>query len=99
MQIHDYATLAADFVAIATCLSLLIKPFRNKLLGMETMLEGNRCLLRAEIVRMYYRHLKDKQMEEYEYKLCDSCYKAYKAMGGNSFIDRIWAEMQNWSII
>ena len=90
---------AGDICQIATCAALLIKPVREWLLGTEKIREGQRCLLRSEIVRIYYRHKEDKQLKEYEYRNLEQCYKAYKALGGNSFIDHIYAEMQEWQII
>ncbi len=90
---------AGDICTIATCAALLIKPIRERLLGTAYIREGQRCLLRSEIVRIYYRHHDDKQLHEYEYKNLTQCYKAYKALGGNSFIDHIYAEMQEWEII
>ena len=69
------------------------------LLGTEALREGQRCLLRAEIVRIYYRHQADKQLREYEFKNMQQCYDAYKVLKGKSFIDRIHGEMQEWDII
>ncbi len=88
-----------DICQIVTCCALLIKPVRDWLLGTEQIREGQRCLLRSEIVRIYYRHKEDKQLREYEFRNLEQCYKAYKALGGNSFIDHIYAEMQEWDII
>lgn len=90
---------AGDICAIATCAALLIKPVREWLMGTEAIREGQRCLLRAEIVRMYYRHKEDKALREFEFKLLEQCYKAYKALKGNSFIDHIYQEMMEWDII
>ena len=90
---------AGDILQIATCAALLIKPVREWLMGTEKIREGQRCLLRSEIVRIYYRHKDDKQLREYEFRNLEECYKAYKALGGNSFIDHIYAEMQEWDII
>lgn len=100
---------AGDICQIATCAALVIKPvrewimgtetIREWIMGMETIREGQRCLLRAEIVRLYYRHREEKTLREYEYRLLEQCYKAYRAMKGNSFIDHIYAEMQEWEII
>ena len=68
-------------------------------MGIASLREGQRCLLRTEIVRIYYRHHDDRKLREYEYKNMEECYKAYKALQGNSFVDRIHAEMQEWDII
>lgn len=93
------ATYAKDICSIATCAALLIKPIRERLMGTEDIRESQRCLLRSEIVRIYYRHHDDKKLREYEYKNLAQCYKGYKALKGNSFVDHIYAEMQDWEIV
>lgn len=90
---------AGDICTIITCSILLIKPIREKIMGIGSTREGVRCLLRSEIVRTYYRNRKEKVLHEYEFKNLVQCYDAYKALKGNSFIDRIYAEMQEWEII
>lgn len=90
---------AGELCQIATCAALLIKPIREWLMGTEALREGQRCLLRSEIVRIYYRNHNDRALQEYEYRNLLQCYKAYKALGGNSFVDHIYAEMQEWEIV
>lgn len=90
---------AGDICQIATCGALLIKPIRERILGTRDIRDGQRCLLRAEIMRIYRSHKDDQKLSEYEYRHLEYCYKAYKALGGNSFIDHIYAEMQEWDII
>jgi hypothetical protein len=97
--LRTIANHAGDILQIATCAALLIKPVREWLLGTEKIREGQRCLLRSEIVRIYYRHREDKQLREYEFRNLEQCYTAYKALDGNSFIDHIYAEMHEWDII
>ena len=67
-------------------------------MGTKEIREGQRCLLRSEIVRIYYRHHDDRKLREYEFKNMEQCYEAYKALKGNSFIDRIHEEMKDWVI-
>ena len=98
-ELQYIASHAGDICQIATCAALIIKPVREWLMGTEAIREGQRCLLRAEIVRLYYRHKDDKKLREYEYRLLEQCYEAYKVLRGNSFIDHIYAEMQEWEII
>lgn len=100
MELIEYlADHAGDICQIATCAALLVKPIRERILGTEALREGQRCLLRSEIVRIYYRHNNENKMREYEYKNLAQCYGAYKALKGNSFIDHIYAEMQKWEIV
>ena len=68
-------------------------------MGTAALREGQKSLLRTEIVRIYYRHHDDRKLREFEYKNMEECYKAYKSLKGNSFVDRIHAEMQEWDII
>lgn len=88
-----------DLCSIATCAALVIRPVREWIMGTAALREGQRCLLRSEIVRTYYRHHDDRRLREYEFKNMEQCYHAYKTLGGNSFVDRIHAEMQEWDII
>ena len=90
---------AKDICSIATCAALLIRPIREWIMGTREIREGQRCLLRSEIVRIYYRHNDDRKLREYEFKNMEQCYEAYKALKGNSFIDRIHDEMKGWDII
>lgn len=94
-----FADHAGDLCQIATCAALLIRPVREWLLGTEALREGQRCLLRSEIVRLYYRNHAQRQLREYEYRNLEQCYRAYKALKGNSFVDHIYGEMQEWEII
>lgn len=99
MDFTEIVQWAKDICSIATCAALLIKPVREWLMGTKALREGQRCLLRSEIVRIYYRHHDDRQLREYEFKNMEQCYHAYKALDGNSFIDRIYEEMREWDII
>lgn len=99
MEIAEIVNAAKDICTIATCAALVIRPVREWLLGTKDMQEGLRCLLRSEIVRIYYRHHDERKLREYEFKNMKQCYKAYKALNGNSFIDHIHAEMEEWEII
>lgn len=99
MEFAEIVQWAKDICSIATCAALLVKPVRERLMGTEALREGQRCLLRAEIVRIYYRHHDDQKLREYEYKNMQQCYNAYKALKGNSFIDKLHEEMKEWDII
>ena len=61
--------------------------------------ETDRCLLRDRITSIYFKNRLDSQIKEYEYENVSHLYKQYKALGGNSFVDRIWREMQDWQIL
>lgn len=98
-MLQEIANHASDICTIVTLVMLVIKPTREWLFGTKQIQEGQRCLLRSEIVRIYYRNLPNKRLHEYEYKNLDHCYKAYKRLKGNSFVDHIYSEMQEWEVI
>ena len=59
---------------------------------------GMRCQLRSEMLRTYYHNKDAKRIRQYEYENFVYLYGAYKALKGNSFIDRIYKEIQTWQI-
>lgn len=99
MDFAEIVQWAKDICSIATCAALVIRPVREWLMGTKALREGQRCLLRSEIVRIYYRHHDDRKLREYEFKNMKQCHDAYKALDGNSFVDRIVEEMREWDIV
>ena len=66
---------------------------------MKRVANGSRCQLRSEMLRIYYHNREDKQVRQYEYENFVYLYEAYKALRGNSFIDKIYKEVQTWQVI
>lgn len=99
MNWTDIIQWAKDIASLATCAALLIRPVREWIMGTEALREGQRCLLRAEIVRIYYRHKDDRTLREYEFKNMEQCFQAYKALKGNSFVEKVHDEMKDWDIV
>lgn len=86
-------------IVVSGAIALFIKPIRSRLFKDEKQREGVKCLLRGQMLETYY-HNKDKStIRQYEYENFLACYCAYKAMGGNSFIDHIKEEVDKWKII
>ena len=63
------------------------------------IINGIKCLLRSEMLRIYYKCKDAKTIRQYEYENFAHLHKAYKALKGNSFIDKIWKEVQTWEIV
>jgi hypothetical protein len=60
---------------------------------------GTKCQLRTEMLRIYYHHQETKRIRQYEYENFVMLYEAYKALKGNSFIDKIYSEVKTWTIV
>lgn len=61
--------------------------------------EGQKCLLRAEMLKIYYHNKNQKKIRQFELQNFLLMYQAYKAMGGNSFIDEVYEAVTSWEII
>lgn len=60
---------------------------------------GTKCQLRSEMLRIYYHNRESRTIRQYEYENFVKLYEAYKALKGNSFIDKIYDEIKTWEII
>lgn len=84
-------------------LMAICKPFRNLILRKKKETEGqretDRCLLRDRITSVYFKHHLQKELREYEFENVARLYQQYKALGGNSFVDKIWSEIQTWHVL
>ena len=66
---------------------------------MKKVANGTKCQLRSEMLRIYYHHYSEGELRQYEYENFVALYEAYKALGGNSFIDKIYAEVKTWEVV
>ena len=48
------------------------------------------------MLRIYYHNKESKKLRQYEFENFTMLYKAYKALKGNSFIDKIHKEIESW---
>lgn len=62
-------------------------------------IQGIKCLLRSEMLRTYYGNKETGTIRQYELENFIKLYKAYKALKGNSFIDKIYKEVMTWEVI
>lgn len=89
-------TAAATLVTEIGILMAVVIPV---IVAVRKISNGTRCQLRSEMLRTYYRHREDGQIRQYEYENFVMLYEAYKALKGNSFIDKIYKEIQDWEVL
>lgn len=83
-----------------TIAALFIKPIREKIFGIGEIREGNKCMLRSDMLKIYYAGKDhDDRIRQHEYENFVLMYKAYKAMKGNSFIDKIYEEVKKMEVV
>ena len=90
-----FTTLATLITEIGVLLGVIIPV----IISIKKISNGTKCQLRSEMLRIYYRHKDEEKLRQYEYENFVMLYEAYKALGGNSFIDKIYEEVHSWEII
>lgn len=58
MMFQTLVSIASGLMSLITFGAFLIKPIREKMLGTKKALDGQKCMLRADMLRTYY-HNKD----------------------------------------
>jgi hypothetical protein len=51
------------------------------------------------MLRTYYHHREEEKIRQYEYENFVMAYEAYRALGGNSFMEKIYGEVKTWEVI
>lgn len=93
------AQIASAITGIAAALILVIKPLRDRVLGIKKINEGHKCLLRSDMLRTYYKNREAKTIRQYEYENFLMEYDAYRALHGNSFMVKIKHEISEWEVL
>lgn len=65
----------------------------------KRIVDGLKCQLRSDMLHTYYRHRESETIRQYEYENFVMEYAAYRALGGNSFIEKIHDEVTTWEVI
>lgn len=89
MEIHDYISLAIELLALIYVFFGWIRKIAN----------GQKCQLRSDMLTIYYHNKETKKIRQYEYENFIYLYESYKALKGNSFIDKIYEEIKKWEVI
>lgn len=98
-HLEQAAAVCGYILAIVSAAVLLIRPLRDKVLGIHDISDGVKCLLRSDMLRMYYKHQEASKIRQHERQNFEAEYAAYKALGGNSFMDDIYHDVCAWKII
>lgn len=66
---------------------------------LEALKISARDVLREKIMAIYHKNKQSRTLTEYEREALDQYYKDYKALKGNSYIDKRYNRMIKWSVI
>ena len=79
-------SICSGVAAILALAVMLVKPLRNRFFDFTSIREGQ-------------KHLDDEKIRQHEYENFMYDYAAYKALGGNSFIEHVKKEVDSCSVI
>ena len=91
-NITTIITLVGEIIAFVG----IIAPFFAKI---RKLSEGTKCQLRSEMLRIYYHSREARKIRQYEFENFVFLYEAYKSLKGNSFIDKIYKEVEEWEVV
>ena len=97
--LDEVAKVLSHVMSVIAFIALVVKPVRDRLFGMKDVREAQKCQLRSDMLRTYYRHREDNTIRQYEKENFLYSYAAYKALRGNSFMDDIATEVRTWDVI
>ena len=84
---------------LVTEISVLLGVIIPVIVSIRKISNGTRCQLRSEMLRIYYHCRVEATIRQYEYENFVMLYEAYKALKGNSFIDKIYKEIQDYEVV
>lgn len=90
------STETIEFLKLLSTELAMVSPV---LAAMYLAIQGIKCLLRSEMLNTYYHNKETEKIRQYELENFIQLYKAYKALKGNSFIDKIYNEVMKWEVI
>ena len=91
-------TIGSIISTILQCVTL-IGIVVTGVISILKIFSGQRCLLRSEMLRIYYKNKGFEKIRQYEYENFVLMYAAYKKLGGNSFIDDIYEKVKKWTVV
>ena len=89
----------SEIILLISEISVLVGIVAPVIVSVYKISNGTKCQLRSEMLRIYYHNLNTGVIRQYEYENFVLLYGAYKALKGNSFIDKIYAEVKTWKIV
>lgn len=95
-MIEGIETIVLILGAIELIMGMIFIPL---FIFVKNLGNGMRCQLRSDMLHIYYANKDTKKIRQYELENFVYLYKAYKALKGNSFIDKIYEEVMKWEVI
>ena len=94
----EYLETIANIIGYVGAICGVIAIIRKCFKEQAKIREGQKCQLRTDMLRTYHKNKESRKLRQYEAENFVMMYQAYKAMGGNSFIDEIYEHVTKWEV-
>ena len=64
--LDEVAKVLSHVMSVLAFIALIVKPVRERLFGLKDVREANKCQLRSDMLRTYYRHREEDKIRQYE---------------------------------
>ena len=81
-----------------SCTAGVLGVLAQILSGLSAMKRGQLCLLRSQLLQIYYRCQRARTIDRYEKESFLDLYEAYRALGGNGFLEDVCREVRTWTV-
>jgi hypothetical protein len=95
-RMNDLNTVTMVLGLVELVMGMIFIPL---FVSITNLANGVRCQLRHDMLHIYYEYKDTKKIRQYELENFVYLYKAYKALKGNSFIDKIYKEVMTWEVV
>ena len=92
LTLTNVATVIGECTVIGGVLTAVIVQIKN-------LRSGILCLLRNDMLQIYYKYEAEEKIPQYQFENFMAMYKAYKALRGNTFIDKIYKDILSWEVV
>ena len=99
IPLDNTLTILEQIVAHWPALAIELAALAPLLVAVYMVCNGLKCLMRSDMLNIYYHNREKKTIRQYEYENFLALYKGYKALKGNSFIDKIKGEVDGWEVV
>lgn len=101
MRVEHFNTVVGVVAGLMTIIGAIVYfalAYKKLNKGIKDVQEGVKCMLRGAMLGTYYKHNDEDAITQYEYQNFELQYSAYKALGGNSFIEKVHEDVTKWEI-
>lgn len=103
MGVEQITALAAGIAtvigAVAAGITKVTQAFKESKQNKQYDREFKKSVLRAEILNIYYDCRETKTIPFYQYELVKNLFETYKSLGGNSFVEEAYMEIEEFEVL